>query len=124
MGEHIAAARRGPSKKRHGPKLPEAVVEECEKAFEAADETAEKSSGSKFDDNGVFAIVCRHDIPLFLANIDSPGEQQKYEVALIKHIMDLLPSTATVVSLYDIACVTDTMLTKVGMVVRSTRHMY
>ena len=53
------------------------------------------------------ALVCRHDIPLFLANIDTPGEQQKYSVALIEHLFSLLPPKATVAVLYDVACVLD-----------------
>jgi hypothetical protein len=56
------------------------------------------------------ALVCRHDIPLFLANIDSPGEQQKYAVALIQHLFSLLPSNATVIALYDIGCVLERSL--------------
>ncbi|KAG1755309.1 hypothetical protein EDD22DRAFT_981585 [Suillus occidentalis] len=51
------------------------------------------------------ALICCHDIPLFFANIDSPGEQQKYSVALIEHLFSLLPPQATVVMLYDVGCV-------------------
>lgn len=45
----------------------------------------------KFDDRGIMALVCRHDIPLFFANIDTPGEQQKYGVALLEHLFSLIP---------------------------------
>ena len=61
----------------------------------------------KFDDGGQMALVCYHDIPLFLADIDMPGEQQKYSVALIEHLFSLMPSYATIVSLYDISCILD-----------------
>jgi hypothetical protein len=61
------------------------------------------------------ALVCRHDIPLFLANIDTPGEQQKYTVALIEHLFSLLPSHATVASLYDVGCVLDRSLKLVSI---------
>ena len=30
-----------------------------------------------FDDTRVMVLICHHDIPLFFANIDMPGEQQK-----------------------------------------------
>ena len=53
------------------------------------------------------ALVCRHDIALFFPNIDTPGEQQKYAVALLEHLFSLIPTCATVVSLYDIGCVLD-----------------
>ena len=60
------------------------------------------------------ALICRHDIPLFLANINTPGEQQKYSVALIEHLFSLIPANATVSVLYDVACVLDRTLHKVS----------
>lgn len=63
-----------------------------------------------FNDQGLMSIVCRHDVPLFFANIDTPGEEQKYAVALIKHLFSLLPADATVTVLYDIGCVLDCSL--------------
>lgn len=56
------------------------------------------------------SLVCRHDVPLFFANVDTPGEEQKYAVALIKHLYTLLPQDATVTVLYDIGCVLDRSL--------------
>lgn len=73
----------------------------------------------KFDDGGVMALVCRHDIPLFFANIDTPGEQQKYGVALLEHLFSLLPSQATVGALYDVGCVLDRSLQIVSIAVIS-----
>lgn len=67
-----------------------------------------------YDDGGVMALVCRHDIPLFLTNIDTPGEQQKYAVSLIEHLFSLLPPTATVTVLYDVGCVLDRSLNLVS----------
>ncbi|EDQ99767.1 uncharacterized protein LACBIDRAFT_315251 [Laccaria bicolor S238N-H82] len=63
-----------------------------------------------YDDGGVMALVCHHDAPLFLATINTPGEQQKYAVSLIEHLFSLLPPTATVTILYDVACVLDRSL--------------
>ncbi|KAI6028169.1 hypothetical protein EDC04DRAFT_2869155 [Pisolithus marmoratus] len=51
------------------------------------------------------ALICHHDIPLFFANIDTPGKQQKYSIALIKHLFSLLPPQANVIMLYDVGCV-------------------
>lgn len=67
-----------------------------------------------YDDGGVMALVCRHDVPLFLTNIDTPGEQQKYAVSLIEHLFSLLPPTATVTVLYDVGCVLDRSLNLVS----------
>jgi len=69
-----------------------------------------------FDDTGIMALICRHDIPFFFANIDTPGEQQKYSVALLEHF-SLLPSTATVIALYDIGCVLARSLQKVSQII-------
>lgn len=66
-----------------------------------------------FDDTGVMALICHHDIPLFFANIDSPSEQQKYSVALLQHLFSLLPPEANVVTLYDVGCVLARSLLKV-----------
>ncbi|KAF8219110.1 hypothetical protein L208DRAFT_1383114 [Tricholoma matsutake] len=58
-----------------------------------------KMNMEKFDDGGQMALVCRHDIPLFFANIDTPGEQQ-----------NLLPPEASTQVLYDVGCLLDRTL--------------
>jgi len=52
---------------------------------------------------------------LFLVNIDMPGEQQKYPVALVEHLFTLIPDHSTVAVLYDVACVLDHSLEKVHL---------
>ena len=90
--------------------MPEDALDECEKSYEAADEKKEKTQSVKFDDTGLMALVCHHDIILFLANVDTPGEQQKYGIALISHLFTHLPKHATVTVFYDIGCVLDRSL--------------
>ena len=109
VGERIEIVRKRPTKS-YKPRVPDTAVDECEESHEAADGRKEKTSTEKFDDTGLMALVCRHDIPLFLANIDTPGEQQKYAVALVKHLFSMLPDCATGVVLYDVACVLDRSL--------------
>jgi len=104
VGERIEHSRRRPSRV-YKPKVPDAAIDECQDSHEAADGRKEKTSGEQFDDRGLMSIVCRHDIPLFFANIDSPGEQQKYAVALVEHLYSFLPNIATIVVLYDVGCV-------------------
>jgi|ERR1700722_9905293 len=89
------------------PKVPDEAVDECEKAHAATRGSNDTRTSDQFDDTGLMTIVCRHDIPLFFANIDTPGEQQKYSVALIEHVFSLIPPEATVACLYDVACVLD-----------------
>ncbi len=109
VGVRIAAAR-GQKPREYQSTVPEAALDECEKSFDAADEKKTKTHGTKFDDTGLMALVCRHDIVLFLANVDTPGEQQKFGIALIEHLMTLVPADATVAVFYDIGCVVDRSL--------------
>lgn len=114
-GRRIAAARQKPKKPYQG-EVPESALDECEKSYDAADEKKEKTHGKKFDDTGLMALVCRHDIVLFLANIDTPGEQQKYAIALLDKLFEHLPEEATVAAFYDIGCVLDRSVHSVSTV--------
>lgn len=110
VGFRIEAAR---PKRRPRTVVPDEAVDLCESGHVAGKGSNVKSNSNQFDDGGVMALICRHDIPLFLANIDTPGEQQKYSVALTEHFFSLIPANATVSVLYDIACVLDRTLQKV-----------
>ncbi|KAJ7579774.1 hypothetical protein C8J56DRAFT_867767 [Mycena floridula] len=98
---HNARGRPAPKKK-----LPDEAIDACEESHQTA-KPERKKGQPQFDDNGLMSLVCRHDIPLFFTNIDTPGEGQQYAVALIRHLFSLLPPQATVVVLYDLACVLD-----------------
>ncbi len=104
VGEEIAAARKRKPKPTV-PKVPDEAIDGCERSHYAAKD--DHKGTDYFDDKGIMSLVCRHDVPLFFANIDTPGEEQKYAVALIRHLFTLLPSVATVTVLYDIGCVLD-----------------
>lgn len=114
VGLRIDVRRKRPVKA-HAPVVPDEAIDLCENAYEAADGKKQKAAMDSFDDTGIMALICRHDIPLFFANIDSPGEQQKYSVALIEHLFSLLPPQATVVTLYDVGCVLARSIAKVSM---------
>ncbi|KAG1790547.1 uncharacterized protein HD556DRAFT_1433314 [Suillus plorans] len=96
LGQRILLKRKRPPKKHNHVVLDEAI-DQCEHSYKAADGKKQKAAMDYFDDMGVMALICCHDIPLFFANIDSPGEQQKYAVALIEHFY--------VIMLYDVGCV-------------------
>ncbi|KAG1811363.1 uncharacterized protein BJ212DRAFT_1448371 [Suillus subaureus] len=91
--------------KAHKLVVPDEAIDLCENAYEAADGKKQKAAMDSFDDMGVMALICHHNIPLFFANIDSPSEQQKYSVALLQHLFSLLPPQATIVALYNVGCV-------------------
>ncbi|KAF8907605.1 hypothetical protein CPB84DRAFT_1843822 [Gymnopilus junonius] len=105
VGEAILKARRLPPKKQK-PKVPDSAVDECEKVHDTADGDKKKVRDGRYDNMGWMSLVCCHDIPLFFANIDTPGEQQKYAIALILWFFALVPPDATATVLYDIACIT------------------
>jgi len=116
VGRRIERARKRAPRQRHVT-VPDEAIDQCEASYEAADGNKQKAAMDCFDDTGIMALICHHDIPLFFANIDTPGEQQKYSVALLEHFFSLLPSTATVVALYDIGCVLARSLQKVSQIV-------
>ncbi|KAG6822770.1 hypothetical protein H0H92_012646, partial [Tricholoma furcatifolium] len=106
VGVCIDQVRRKPPKQRK-PKVSDEAVDECEATHVSGSGSNSKTNMDKFDDSRVMALVCHHDIPIFLANIDTPGEQQKYAFALIEHVMAFLPPDANLVVLYDVGCVID-----------------
>lgn len=114
VGKRIEKLRKTPAKVRR-PVVPDEAVNERESSHTAGSGSNSKTNMEKFDDGGQMALVCRHDIPLFLANIDTPGEQQKYAVALIEHLYFLLPPDSTAVVLYDVGCVLDRSLQMVSI---------
>ncbi|KIM52698.1 hypothetical protein SCLCIDRAFT_32448 [Scleroderma citrinum Foug A] len=104
VGQQIKRACKQPPKQQHNAVSDEAI-DQCEVSYEAADGNKEKAAMECFNDTGIMVLICRHDIPLFFVNVDTPGEQQKYSVALLQHLFSYLPSMATVVVLYDVGCI-------------------
>jgi hypothetical protein len=90
IGHHIDWSCKS-APKLHAPLVPHEAIDLCENSYEAADGKKQKVAMDSFNDTGVMELICCHDIPLFFANIDTPGEQQKYAVALIDHLFALLP---------------------------------
>jgi len=117
VGARIERLRKTP-KKSCNPKVPDEAVDECESGHTAGSGSTVKTNMDKFDDAGIMLLGCRHDIPLFFANIDSPGEQQKYAVALLEHLFSFLPASAHVIALYDVGCVLDRSLQLVSQIVK------
>ncbi|KAI5990822.1 hypothetical protein F5J12DRAFT_907539 [Pisolithus orientalis] len=103
--------------------FPDEVINQCEASYEAADGNKQKAMMDCFNDTGIMALICHHDILLFLANIDTPGKQQKYSIALLEHLFSLLPSAATVVVLYNIGCILDCSLSKVSKPLFTSTHV-
>lgn len=106
VGRRIEAQRPRRYSKKSSTAL-DAALDECERVYTAADGCKVKTNADIFDDTGLMALVCRHDILIFFANIDTPGEQQKFAISLIEKLFEHLPPSASVTVLYDVGCVLD-----------------
>ena len=93
--------------------LPDDTLDNCEKAFTAAQGHIVKSSNTIFADTALMALLCRHDQPLFLVNMTSAGERQYYVLALIKALFRHLPDDWVIGLLYDVACQLERSMRKV-----------
>lgn len=87
-----------------GIRVPADALRNCEESFKAAQESIAKANTGSHDVTAVMALICRHDIPLFWANMTTAGEKQYYAVALMDALMENLPNDWRVGVLYDIAC--------------------
>jgi len=94
-------------------RLPDDTLDDCEKAFTAAQGHIAKSSNTIFADTALMALLCRHDRPLFLVNMTSAGERQYYALALIKALFRHLPDSWVIGLLYDVACQLERSMRKV-----------
>ncbi|KAJ7109041.1 hypothetical protein C8R43DRAFT_905000 [Mycena crocata] len=89
------------------PPIPQEAIDSCATSWDAANEKKQKADPKRYDASGVFVMTCRHSQVLFLCNIDTPGEQQQYIVALMEELNANLPREATIIQCYDVACVTE-----------------
>ena len=85
-----------------GLRVPNAVLNECNDSFVAADEKRVKASTQFFSDTALMAMLCRHDRVLWLVNMTSAGEKQHYALSLIQKLFDHIPSSMRIGLLYDI----------------------
>lgn len=84
--------------------VPNSVLDKCQSSFVAADETRKKADTSHFQSTGLVAVLCRHDTPLFIADMTTPGERQFYVVALLRRLLQHAHSTTIIGILYDVGC--------------------
>ena len=54
--------------------VPKGSLDECEKSHNAARNKGDATGGTKAV-KGVMAMVCRHDVPLIMCDITTPGKQ-------------------------------------------------
>ncbi|EJD38609.1 hypothetical protein AURDEDRAFT_40538, partial [Auricularia subglabra TFB-10046 SS5] len=85
-------------------RLPDEVLDECEKSFLAAQEKVTKASKNYYADTGLMALNCRHDRVLWVVNMTTAGERQFYALALLRKLGEELPAEWCIGLLYDIGC--------------------
>ncbi|KAF8321016.1 uncharacterized protein EI90DRAFT_2848299, partial [Cantharellus anzutake] len=97
--------------------VPDGAIDECEESHRATKRG--KQSASKTDtfrSKGLMATVCRHDIPLFLCDVRTLGEQQHFSIAMLLALSRQLPSNATIGLMYDVGCVLDRSIAKYNLI--------
>jgi hypothetical protein len=94
-------------------RVPNSILDECEKTFIAAQEKVAKASKEFYSDTGLMALICRHDRPIWLINLTTAGEKQYYALTLLARLFAHLPFDWTVGVLYDIGCQLHRSITKV-----------
>lgn len=87
-----------------GLEVANSVLDKCQSSYTAADESRKKADSSHFQSTGLVVLICRHDRPLFIADMTTPGERQFYVVALINQLLQHVPKHTKIGILYDISC--------------------
>ncbi|RDB27721.1 hypothetical protein Hypma_003286 [Hypsizygus marmoreus] len=85
-------------------RVPKSALDGCESGFTAADDRREKASTQFFDDTALMALLCRHDVVLWMVNMRSAGEKQHYTMVLVETLFQHIPLDFTIGLLYDIGC--------------------
>ncbi|KAJ7924775.1 hypothetical protein B0H13DRAFT_1863641 [Mycena leptocephala] len=106
VGQRLEVAKKHPATKVK-PSVPQEVIDACQESWDAANETKWKADPKRYDASGIFVMTYRHRQVIFLCNVDTPGEQQRYIVAMLEEVFTLLPLHATVLQAYDVGCVTE-----------------
>ncbi|THU96703.1 hypothetical protein K435DRAFT_819396 [Dendrothele bispora CBS 962.96] len=84
--------------------LSKAILDLCRNSFKAAHEFLAKVIPKGCDVTAVMALLCRHDRPLWVVNMLTPGERQHYAIALLEKLFEHLPPFMHIGVLYDIGC--------------------
>lgn len=93
--------------------IPNKVLDDCESSYRAAQEKMKNIDESAYAEKGIMAMVCVHDIPIFLTDIETFGEPRYLAVALLRKLNGMVPPQATIGVMYDIGDQLDRTIEKV-----------
>ncbi|CEP12015.1 hypothetical protein [Parasitella parasitica] len=80
------------------------AVEELDSEFEALKNSQGNASSKRRNENGVFNVSCaRHGCVMRLYDIFK-GEERKYPLAGVRHILSTMPEDQKILIMYDIVC--------------------
>ncbi|KAJ7878780.1 hypothetical protein B0H14DRAFT_2567077 [Mycena olivaceomarginata] len=106
VNERIIEARKRKSTT-YKPRIPQDAIDTCQESWNTTNEKKQKADPKYYNASGVFVMTCRHSQVIYLCDIDTLGEQQKYIVALMEEVNSNLPPQATILQAYNVGCVTD-----------------
>ncbi|KAJ3911844.1 hypothetical protein F5877DRAFT_54846 [Lentinula edodes] len=75
----------------------------CEEKWHNASDKNTGKSWAKFDENGIFLLICRHGLVLSLSDMVKSGEKAKYSLAAIYHFLEAERQHRLCFS-YDVGC--------------------
>ncbi|KAJ3859383.1 hypothetical protein EV359DRAFT_75631 [Lentinula novae-zelandiae] len=76
----------------------------CEETWHNASDKNTGKSWAKFDENGIFLLICRHGLVLSLADMVKSGEKAKYSLASMHHFLEAERQYRKLCFAYDIGC--------------------
>ncbi|KAL9940487.1 hypothetical protein V8E36_001192 [Tilletia maclaganii] len=82
-------------------------VRAAERAWQAAggsDPDNQSCVARPYEVTGLMGLCCRHDIPLVLCDITTPGERHHYATALLDAVISAIPGLTHIGVAYDIGC--------------------
>jgi len=115
--DHVEKSKERPGKSQIRPSssIPEKVLNDCESSYKAAQEKVGNIDESAYDTKGIMVMVCSHDVPLFLVDVETFGEPRYLAVALLRKLNGMIPDSATVGVMYDIGDQLDRTIEKVNI---------
>ena len=115
--QHVKKSKEKPgnAQKRPSSSIPEKVLNDCESSYKAAQEKVGNVDESAYEVKGIMAMVCSHDVPLLLVDVEIFGETRYLAVALLRKLNGMIPDSATVGVMYDIGDQLDRTIEKVNI---------
>ncbi|KIJ30231.1 hypothetical protein M422DRAFT_85997, partial [Sphaerobolus stellatus SS14] len=122
--KHMAECKEGNGRGgRQQAHVPEGSLDHCEDVHKVVRDHGNETAKGVMALKGLMAMVCHYNVPLFICDITTPGEQCFYLIALIHKLASLLLLTATIGLLYNISCLLDRSIAKHNLIPEIAPHL-